>query len=56
MPNKKSKDTRPARARYWAERHLEKNKVKRLLRCNGFKKWADALAFWRSVRTKRMKT
>lgn len=53
---KKSKkpDTRPARLRYWTESHLEKNKVRKLVRCNGMTE-VDARVYWRSVRTKRMR-
>ncbi len=53
---KKSKrpDTRPARLRYWTESHLEKNKVRNLVRCNGMTV-EEARAFWRRVRTKRMR-
>lgn len=53
---KKSKkpDKRPARVRYWSERHLEKNKVRNLVRCNGMTE-IQARVFWREVRTKRIK-
>ena len=50
----KKPDTRPARIRYWMEGHLEKNKVRNLVRCNGMTE-ADARAYWREVRTKRMR-
>lgn len=53
---KKSKrpDNRPARARYWSERHLEKHKVRNLVRCNGMTE-DQARAFWREVRKTRIK-
>ena len=53
---KKSKkpDTRPARLRYWMESHLEKSKVRNLVRCNGMTE-TDARVYWREVRTKRMR-
>lgn len=58
MPKKKTNkrpDKRPARARYWNERKLEKHKVRNLMRHNGFASKAEALKFWKSVRTKRMR-
>ncbi|KKM74975.1 hypothetical protein LCGC14_1394890 [marine sediment metagenome] len=50
----KKPDKRPARARYWSERHLEKHKVRNLIRCNGMTR-TQALVFWREVRIRRMK-
>ena len=50
----KKPDTRPARLRYWMENHLEKSKVRNLVRCNGMTE-ANARAYWRQVRTKRMR-
>lgn len=42
-------------ARYWAERRLEKHKVRNLVRCNGMTEH-EAYVYWISVRTKRIKT
>ena len=50
----KKPDTRPARLRYWMESHLEKNKVRNLVRCNGMTV-EEARVYWRRVRTKRMR-
>lgn len=50
----KSPDTRPARLRYWMESHLEKNKVRNLVRCNGMTV-EEARVYWRRVRTTRMR-
>ena len=53
--SKKSKrpDGRPSRKKYWASRHLEQNKVKNLMRHCGMTR-ANALVFWRKVRTTRI--
>jgi len=55
--SKKSKrpDTRPGRSRYWSSGRLAKNKVRNLVRHNGFASEAEAAVFWRSVRSKRIK-
>ncbi len=50
----KRPDNRPARARYWSERHLEKSKVRNLVRCNGMTELA-ARVFWYRIRKKRIK-
>ena len=46
----KRPDARPARARYWSKRTLEKRKVRRLMRCNGFATEGEAKDHWREVR------
>lgn len=53
--SKKSKrpDKRPAKIRYWMSRHLERNKVKNLMK-SGYTK-AEALKYWHSVRKGRVK-
>lgn len=51
---RKRPDLRPARARYWATKQLEKHKVRDLVRCCGMER-VKALVYWRSVRKKRMK-
>lgn len=55
MPGKKSKDTRPARDRYWAENRLGKRKVANLVRCCGMSE-KEAEEHWRRSRIKRIKT
>jgi hypothetical protein len=52
---RKSPDTRPARARYWQKRQLEKHKVRQLMRHNGFTDRAKAVRFWREGRSSRYK-
>lgn len=42
----KGPDNRPARVRYWASRHLEKNKIKNLMKHCGMTR-AEATKFWR---------
>lgn len=51
---KKSKrpDNRPARARYWASKRLLKNKVRNLMKNNGFESEAEAKSYWLSVRVR----
>ncbi|KKM78026.1 hypothetical protein LCGC14_1364170 [marine sediment metagenome] len=51
----KAPDDRPARARYWNTKQLEKHKVRNLVRCCGMDK-AKATVYWRSVRKRRIKT
>ena len=48
----KSKDDRPARARYWASRTLEERKVKNLMR-NGMTR-ATATTYWNNIRQGRV--
>jgi len=56
--SKKSKrpDKRPARTRYWMSKHLERNKVRNLIKhCNMDK--AFATTFWQESRNyRRMRT
>ncbi len=47
-----TKDTRPARTRYWTKRSLRKNKVRHLMQSNGMTK-EQAEKFWDTVRTQR---
>lgn len=49
VKNSKSKDTRPARARYWASKRLEGRKLKNIMRYMGLSR-IDALYFWRDSR------
>jgi hypothetical protein len=53
---KKSKkpDKRPARLRYWLSRHLERNKVRRLMKYCGMTK-QQALDYWNTHRQGRVK-
>lgn len=50
----KKPDNRPARARYWTNRSLEANKIRRLVRCNGMDA-TTARRFWRDARKGRIK-
>ena len=56
--SKKSKrpDKRPAKIRYWMSKHLERNKVRNLMRHCGMTK-AFATEFWQNARqNRRMRT
>lgn len=59
MPTKTKKskmpDNRPARARYWSENHLRRNKVKHLMQSCGFDDRGKAQQYWESVRQGRRK-
>ena len=44
----------PARQRYWANKVLEKHKIKNLMRCNGMTR-AEAYLYWKDARRGRMK-
>jgi len=44
----------PAQARYWAEKKLQKHKIRNLVRCNGMTEHG-AYLFWTQIRTKRIK-
>ena len=50
----KKEDKRPARARYWSLKKLEKHKVRNLVRCNAMEK-SIATVYWRKVRKRRIK-
>jgi hypothetical protein len=50
----KSKDTRPARARYWQRGKLADHKVSHLMQSNGMTRKA-AYAMWVVTRTTRIK-
>ncbi len=49
----KRKDGRPARKRYWAGRHLEKNKIRRMMKAYGLTK-KDAEKRWHAERKTRV--
>jgi hypothetical protein len=51
---KSLKDERPARARYWSEGHLKKNKVRNLVKHCGMDP-VEAEIFWTSKRKRRIK-
>ncbi len=51
----KPTDKRPARKRYWAGRHLEKNKVRRMMKAYGLTK-KDAEKRWHAERKTRVPT
>ena len=51
----KKPDTRPARARYWAEKHLQKNKIRHIMKNSNMTE-AQAFNHWMSARKGRMKT
>lgn len=51
----KRPDTRPARARYWSKKSLQKKKVKNLLAHNGFDDEHKARVFWLDARKTRVK-
>jgi len=50
----KKPNNSPSRARYWANRTLEKRKVRNLVKYNGMDP-VKALSFWRKVRKGRLK-
>ncbi len=49
----KKPDKRPARARYWNGRHLEKNKVRHIMKAYGLSK-EDARKRWNAERKTRV--
>ncbi len=51
----KRPDKRAARKRYWNGRHLEKNKVKAMMKAYGLSK-KDAMKRWHAERTTRVPT
>ena len=51
----KRKDARPARKRYWAGRHLEKNKVRHMMKAYGLTK-KEAEKRWHAERQTRVPT
>lgn len=52
--NSKRRDERPARARYWASKTLEKRKVRRLMKQHGLER-LEATEKWKAERRGRVK-
>ncbi|MHA2087321.1 MAG: hypothetical protein ACW972_03530 [Promethearchaeota archaeon] len=50
----KRRNNSPSRQRYWAGRHLEKNKVKKIMKSHKLTR-AEALKYWTNMRTNRVK-